>query len=171
MKKQHFFSSIGLFLTAIFLMSTFAYASELDQIRSAIQASGAGWLARETSVSRLPIEERLRRIGLILPMLTGREELLSYEVQALPSRLDWRSNGGNFVTPVRDQGGCGSCWAFATTAALEAVTLISNNSPGVNLDLAEQILVSCGGAGSCNGGYIDRASNFIQNTGLPLESC
>ena len=46
-----------------------------------------------------------------------------------------------------------------------------NNSPGVDDNFAEQVLVSCGGAGSCNGGYIDQASNFIRDTGLPDESC
>ncbi len=72
---------------------------------------------------------------------------------------------------MRDQGNCGSCWAFATTGALESVTLITNNSPDVDLNLAEQILVSCSGAGDCGGGYIDSASDFITDPGLPSETC
>jgi C1A family cysteine protease len=75
------------------------------------------------------------------------------------------------VTSVRDQGNCGSCWAFATTGALESYTLIKNNQPNTDVDLSEQILVSCSHAGSCGGGYIDRASDFIRDTGLPEESC
>jgi C1A family cysteine protease len=101
--------------------------------------------------------------------------MLSLEAQAplleVPASLDWRNNGGNYVTPIRDQGGCGSCWAFATTAGLESKTLISNHTPGTNLDLSEQVMVSCGGAGSCGGGSIATASNFIKNTGLPAEGC
>ena len=65
---------------------------------------------------------------------------------ALPSHIDWRDNGGNYVTPIRDQKSCGSCWAFATTAALESATLITLGTPGVDLNLAEQMLVSCSGA-------------------------
>ena len=93
-----------------------------------------------------------------------------------PPSLDWRNNGGNFVTPVRNQGGCGSCWAFATTAALESSVLRAENTPGVDLNLSEQVLISCGSsggndAGSCSGGYISYASDYIRNTGLPLETC
>jgi hypothetical protein len=48
---------------------------------------------------------------------------------------------------------------------------MANHTPGTNLDLSEQVMVSCGGAGSCSGGSIDTASNFIKSTGLPVESC
>ena len=84
--------------------------------------------------------------------------------------FDW-TYPTNYVTPVRNQGNCGSCWAFATTAALESYTLIKNSLPGQELNLAEQVMVSCGGAGSCGGGYIGTAANYIKNTGLPLETC
>jgi C1A family cysteine protease len=93
--------------------------------------------------------------------------------------MDW-TNGGSYnnatdyVTPVRDQGNCGSCWAFATTGALESYWLIKNSDPQCGLggcDLSEQALVSCSKAGSCSGGYIDKASTYILKTGLPLESC
>jgi C1A family cysteine protease len=76
------------------------------------------------------------------------------------------------VTEVRDQKICGSCWAFATAGALESYASIKAGCPAVNnLDLSEQILVSCSRAGSCSGGYIDKASNFIRDTGLPEEVC
>ena len=71
------------------------------------------------------------------------------------------------MTGIRNQGSCGSCWAFATTAALESNVLISS---GIRPDLSEQILVSCGNAGSCNGGYPTTASSFIRDTGLPAET-
>ena len=75
------------------------------------------------------------------------------------------------MTPIRDQGSCGSCWAFASAAALEASRLIAANTPNTELNLAEQILVSCSGAGDCNGGYINTAADFMRNVGLPVETC
>jgi C1A family cysteine protease len=66
----------------------------------------------------------------------------------LPAAFDWLSNG---VTPIKDQGGCGSCWAFSTVGALESKILIQT---GVTVDLSEQYLVSCNLSGwSCGGGW------------------
>jgi C1A family cysteine protease len=67
----------------------------------------------------------------------------------LPDDWDWRSMSG--VTPVKNQGQCGSCWAFATVAVLESVISIKS---GKTVDLSEQWLVSCNGAGwGCGGGW------------------
>jgi hypothetical protein len=87
----------------------------------------------------------------------------------LPAVLDYRNfNGGeNVVTPVTDQGQCGSCWAFGPTATLETQVFVNTL---MSTDESEQILVSCSGAGSCAGGRIDLASDFIKSTGLPPES-
>ena len=147
----------------------------LRQVRSAIETRGARWVAADTSISRLPHEMRLMKVGAIRPQLTGREQVLpakATRAASAASGADWRSfNSKNYVTPVRDQGSCGSCWAFSTTAALESYTLIQNNTPDVNLDLSEQVLVSCGQAGNCKGGWPDRASDYLKSSGLPLESC
>jgi C1A family cysteine protease len=68
---------------------------------------------------------------------------------ALPSSFDWRSFGK--VTPIRDQGACGSCWAFGTAGVMESALLIQNN---VNVNISEQYLVSCNNSGySCKGGW------------------
>jgi C1A family cysteine protease len=163
----------GLVMTFLLLfVSAFSFASELDEIRAAIKGKNAKWIAGETSVSKLPPEHRKVRLGLIKPKVTDAEKFISVETPllGLSASLDWRHNPDNYVTSVRDQGNCGSCWAFATTGALESYTLIKNNQPNT-YDLAEQILVSCSHAGNCGGGYIDRASDFISDTGLPEESC
>jgi C1A family cysteine protease len=91
-------------------------------------------------------------------------------VTAAPPTVDWRGvEGVSYVTPVKNQGSCGSCWAFATTAGLESQVMIGTR--GMPIDLSEQTLVSCGGVGSCSGGSSASASNFIRDVGLPLESC
>ena len=165
---------IGLAIICFFGMQSLAFAQGLHEIHAEIQKKGARWQVGDTSMSRLSFAEQQKRLGLVRPVLTGREPRLSLEaapVPDLPAGLDWRNNGGNYVTPIRDQGSCGSCWAFAASAALESTTLISNQTPGVDLNLSEQVLVSCGNSGSCNGGYISTASDFFKNTGLPVETC
>jgi len=150
-----------------------SYRDEIDEINAAIAREGAEWVAGETSLSRLSHAERQSRLGLLPPVIMEGELLIEqFTPRALPSHIDWRDNGGNYVTPVRDQKSCGSCWAFATTAALESVTLRTLGTPGVDLNLAEQVLLSCSGAGNCQqGGSIGSASAYIRDTGLPLESC
>ena len=67
----------------------------------------------------------------------------------LPEKFDWRNSGG--VTPVKNQGHCGSCWAFGTVGVLESVIKIES---GYTVDLSEQWLVSCNKANwGCDGGW------------------
>lgn len=69
---------------------------------------------------------------------------------ALPSRYDLCALGG--CTPVKDQGGCGSCWAFATTGVVESLIA---RADGVSRDLSEQYLLSCNAQRySCAGGWV-----------------
>lgn len=165
----------------LFLLVKFSFSSELDNVRAAIESRGAKWIAGETAISRLSHEERAKRLGLIEPVFAGKEQAIYpptfnlralSEIYTLPPSLDWRNYyGGNYVTPVKNQGSCGSCWAFATTAALESYVLINNNLPSTALDLSEQVLISCSGAGSCGGGGTPAAASFIRDIGLPLEGC
>ncbi len=165
----------GLFGISVFLLTfillSFANAAELDEIKDAIKKEGAQWVAGETSVSKLSLSERKKRLGLLTSPSGTQQEALALASVALPSSLDWRNYGGNYVTSIKDQGNCGSCWAFATTAALESRKVRANNMSGFDINQSEQVLISCGGAGNCNGGYIDFASNYIRDAGLPAESC
>lgn len=78
-------------------------------------------------------------------------------------RLDWYSSG--FVRPVKNQGSCGSCWAFSTVGALESMVHINR---GEKVDLSEQELVSCSKQNQgCNGGWMHTAMDYVQdNNGL-----
>jgi len=94
---------------------------------------------------------------------------------ALPASLDWRSNGGNWLTPVKDQGMCGSCWAFSAVGAAEAALEIAAGNPNLNPNLSEQYLVSdcvsVSGYQTCCGGWEDLALKYIRDQGIPDESC
>ncbi|MBU1227297.1 MAG: DUF333 domain-containing protein [Actinobacteria bacterium] len=92
---------------------------------------------------------------------------------AVPSGFDWRNQQGqNWMTPIKNQGQCGSCWAFAAVGAVEAAHNIDAQNAGLDLDLSEQYLVSdCSDAGSCCGGWTGGALAFIQSNGVPDEAC
>jgi len=175
--KEKMFLSGAILMVAFFLWGTTSFADELSDIQAKIKAKGQKWSAAETSVSKLSDEKRKLRLGLIKHTPTGTEEIVSIQepLTSVPGSFDWRSNGGNYVTPVRNQGSCGSCWAFATTAALESYILIKDNRSAQDDNRAEEILLSCSTSllcsnpGSCNGGYIGRASDCILNTGLPPD--
>jgi hypothetical protein len=82
---------------------------------------------------------------------------------ATASAYSWRDAGR--VTPIRDQGNCGSCWAFGTLGALESSNWIRNGTP---FDKAEQHVLSCSGAGTCGGGWW--AFDYIKNKGTTYET-
>ena len=91
---------------------------------------------------------------------------------SLPSSVNWVDKG--YVTPVKDQGQCGSCWSLSTTGALEGAYGIKY---GKLISFSEQQLVDCdnlkngGKDHGCNGGLMDNAFSWIhKNNGLCQES-
>jgi putative hemolysin len=90
----------------------------------------------------------------------------------LPASFDWRNKDGqNWMTPIRDQKSCGSCWAFAAVGTVEPQYNIFANDSNMDLDLSEQYLVSCSGAGDCGGGLHDDALEFVRDEGIIDEAC
>jgi C1A family cysteine protease len=85
-----------------------------------------------------------------------------------PASLDLRSyNNKNYVTEVRDQGGCNSCTAFAVVAAIESTKSVKDDSPDPQLHYSEDQLFSCAGPGcDTNAWYPDGALDYCKSTGL-----
>jgi xylem cysteine proteinase len=79
-----------------------------------------------------------------------------------PASIDWVAKGG--VTPVKDQGQCGSCWSFSTTGSMEGAYFVKY---GALTSFSEQELVDCSSPlnHGCNGGLPDRAFRWIKNNG------
>jgi len=88
------------------------------------------------------------------------------QVSANPTSIDWTNyNGKSYVTPVKNQGQCGSCWAFATTGSLECRYAIAK---GTLTSLSEQQLVDCSWAQGnlgCDGGWWYNAYQYIESNG------
>jgi len=94
-------------------------------------------------------------------------------VGSVPSSFDWRNYGGqNWMTSVKNQGSCGSCWAFSAVGTVEATYNIATGNPNLDLDLSEEYLVSdCLPNNSCCGGWMETALSFIRDQGIPDEAC
>eukprot|EP00929_Paragymnodinium_shiwhaense_P020604 TRINITY_DN1367_c0_g1_i2.p1 TRINITY_DN1367_c0_g1~~TRINITY_DN1367_c0_g1_i2.p1 ORF type:complete len:338 (-),score=91.59 TRINITY_DN1367_c0_g1_i2:296-1309(-) len=141
-----------------------------------IESTNAKNLGYELGVNQftdlLPDEWSATYFGLTKPATPfggatylGRHERATDE--ALPESVDWTSKGA--VTPVKNQGQCGSCWAFSTTGSLEGANQLAT---GKLVSLSEQQFVDCaGGFGNqgCNGGLMDNAFKYAETVAICTE--
>jgi len=108
-------------------------------------------------------EEFSARLVLKKSLLYGHRELAQVHrpemVKSLPAHVDWRQKG--IVTPVKDQGQCGSCWTFATAELTESYWAMATGNLNI---LSEQQILDCtpnpnhcGGTGGCEGGTAELA--------------
>jgi len=133
-------------------------------------AANHTWTAGINQFSDLTAEEfKVQYLsGLIIPQGDNRAETIVLPDPSQPNDIDWRSKGA--VTPVKNQGQCGSCWAFSATGAVEgwAVAVAHKGLPS----LSEQQLVDCAkSAGQgCQGGWPDKAIQWMAQHGSCSES-
>ncbi|KAG0524398.1 hypothetical protein BDA96_07G207600 [Sorghum bicolor] len=82
----------------------------------------------------------------------------------VPAKWDWRRHGA--VTPVKNQGQCGSCWAFSMVGSVEGINAIKT---GKLRTLSEQEVLDCSGAGTCKGGDPYKSFDHAMRPGLALD--
>jgi C1A family cysteine protease len=163
-------------LVGTLLLTSALYASQLSitEIQSAIDNQNAQWRAEANKFTIMTAEERQRYVGAlpVNPDDVAPHQILEIPlVENLPDSFDWRDNNGNWVTPVKDQGACGSCWAFSALGIVESWWRIRNNNPDLKIDLSEQYLLSCSDAGTCEeGGWMSNALEHIKQNSIALEA-
>jgi PKD repeat protein len=154
---------------------------KIKKLNKNLSEKGLLWMAGETGISELTFAERKKLYGeSTIPagfefytggIFTNGQSLKSASSTSMVEQWDWRNRHGvNWVTPVKDQGSCGSCWAFAATGATEAQVNLYFNQNSINLDLSEQDVLSCSGGGTCSGGYPSTALYYIAGKGIVDES-
>jgi C1A family cysteine protease len=144
------------------------------ELNARLAANHAKWVARQTPQSLLSDEQKRGLLGVVVD--TGRLAAINAAVPfvasaVLPSyapEVDWRNHNGNHVTPVKDQGACGSCVSFGCSALTESMASIER---GQLMDLSEADLHFCSSHGpTCYGWWPDDALDEVKRRGIPDEA-
>ncbi|MFP4239531.1 C1 family peptidase [Rhodosalinus sp.] len=169
-----------------------AESLDLKKLSEDLKAAGTPWqMDPQTSLAQMTEEERRIRLGFVPPAgAPTLEEAVQRDVTAprvtqemiqaesglgAPAAYDLRNVGGkNFTTPVKDQGGCGSCVAFGVAAVMETTLRRQRNDETLAIDLSEAHLFYCHGGEdgrTCqNGWFPDAALDKARDKGVTMES-
>lgn len=159
----------------------------VNKLNTNLERRNMTWRAGITSMSEKSYAEKKAMFGGSVPKLYGFEHYAggifvipgdylnssprSSSSSQYVSEWNWRDkHGKNWMTSVKNQGNCQSCWAFAAMASFEAYINLYYNQL-LNYDLSEQELISCSNAGSCSGGHLSDALTHIQDYGAIPEDC
>ncbi|MCP4310474.1 MAG: T9SS type A sorting domain-containing protein [Bacteroidetes bacterium] len=158
----------------------------INKINDNLRKRNIPWIAGETSLSNMSHEEKKMHFGGKLPDLFGFEyyaggifiipgELKTEDNKAVESpfvkEFSWRNvHGQDWTTPVKNQTGCGSCWAFGSTGAIELMVNLYFNQK-IDYDLSEQNVVSCTSGGCDLGAPQSLALEYAKNMGIVPEEC
>ena len=155
---------------SIKMEKTLTNEQKLWEIQKAIEEQNANWTADFNNVFTPDNSYFIEYLG-CQDAEIAKDNEPDQETIGLPDSWDWRSvNGTNWITSIKSQSGCGSCVAFGTIGALEAVVQIELGQ-SFDCDLSEAFLFFCGGR-SCNSGWFcDESVTFVKKNGVPDEEC
>jgi len=136
---------------------------ELNEINSDPSLT---YIVAHNMFSTMTKDEQARYRGRLPRVAPADEVVEELETVGLPTAIDWRKKGA--VNPVQNQGQCGSCWAFSSTAAMEGAHFLAT---GKLLKLAEQQFVDCDpNSDGCNGGLEMYAFEYAEKHAQELET-
>jgi C1A family cysteine protease len=165
-------------------------AVDLEEVRTELARAGHPWNSGDTSMSVLNEAERRMRLGVKLPSaaevtaLVASSASLAQAARApsaaalnagAATSFDARNvGGGDYTTPVKDQGNCGSCVAFGTVATMETTAALTRGQPAFDPDLSEAHLFYVHGASdgaTCDTGWLpSHAYTYCKNVGVTFEN-
>jgi Tfp pilus assembly major pilin PilA len=144
------------------------------QINAILSQNNAPWIAADNHISQLDPASRARLLGASMP--PGYQPPMATQnivatapgaptMPMLPPRIDWRNYNGNFVTSVKNQGGCGTCVGFGSMAVAESMYAIEYDGRLVDFSEADAFFCSSHGA-SCSGWWPFPLYSADQQRGL-----
>lgn len=146
------------------------FHDNLDYIDYHNKFSNASYTLGITPFADLTSDEYKEYLGISGVLELGAKNMCTKqgkESGSYPLSVDWRAK--NAVTPVKDQGQCGSCWSFSASGAIEGIYAIKSGSL---VSLSEQQMVDCSysyGNHGCNGGLMEDAFTYVHDNGLSAE--
>jgi cathepsin B len=141
-----------------------------DSMINEVNAGNGGWIAgRNPRFEGMTMDEARQLLGAVpFPPPDARISRIPVS-NDIPTEFDARKQWASCIHKIRDQGQCGSCWAFGATESLEDRLCIAG---GENVVLGEQTMVSCDTSDyGCQGGYLQNAWSFLEKTGVTTEAC
>jgi len=158
-------------IVALFIVATFATHPINHKIVAEINSKQTSWTAmtpEENPLSHLTVEEIKMMLG--THIVETPEVLSNFETTISADDIPDNFINVNDYGYVKDQGSCGSCWAFGAAGALaDRYVKVS----GLPIDLSEQHLVDCDTSLNmgCNGGYIFMVWRYLETQGIVSEDC